>query len=336
MKKNNYLIAASLIVASITKSQQVDYTVQTNNPYDIKNVAVHLDPFYVDGWGTNTTIGFGFRADMQLRKMLSFNMDFRTSYLDIMGREHEDELLPQPSKGLKKHYFIELGGQFTLLDFKKDRNLRVVLKSNTYGRTTITNYIMVPGTRRTMLQVRGGFMNYGSAFKASDGRDSMLLVSVNNADNKVKIGQFGTLTDGSPTYEAYSMMNITNLYAGLSIKMITNLILETNYERGGKKSNAHLYDLYADVTLAPVVAISNVSTVGGAEWELRPEAKKLVGWRAGLTYRSSSRSFLSYRMEVGSRPGFRGKSGFLGANNYLLVTLGWTIPFKISALNVGE
>jgi hypothetical protein len=75
--------------------------------------------------------------------------------------------------------------------------------------------------------------------------------------------------------------------------------------------------------VAPVITFSDVMTANKATWELKAANLKRTGWRLGYSWKNSDKSYLSYKAEVGSRP------GFLEPNYFLNLILGWTIPFNL-------
>lgn len=331
MKKILFTACCTLCIL-MTKAQDVNYKILTDDTYGLKNASVCLDPFYADTWGTNVTLGFDVRADYMLINIASFNAEFRNAYLDMNARDHFDGSLPMAKNGLKKMKYLELGGAFNLVDKTRDASLKVVLSSTSYtvGNTRYTNtkYIMVPGQRRTILQVRGGLTTSTTAIDMGDEDEIApnFKATAKGDTTSFVFGSFGEDVDGSAIYGGYTMMRMVNLHAGFSLKRITNLIISTdNY---GNRSNASLNDLYLDVLFAPVVSFSDVKTVGGKEWDISNTDMKRLGWRAGWSTRSSSRSFLTYKFEFGSRPGFRGKKSLIGSNAFLFLSMGWSIPFR--------
>ncbi|MGV3630462.1 MAG: hypothetical protein ACO1O6_04625 [Bacteroidota bacterium] len=330
------LIAGTIFTSSWMWAQNVSYKVTTDDPYGIKPAAVSIDPFYADTWGTNITLGFGVRADAMLIKRFGVNVDYRRAYLDINARSHADGSLPTPAKELKKMQVLELGGSFSLIDRDKSKSLKVVLSQTSYtsGNTKYTNtkYIMVPGTVRRIFQVRGGISSVRTAFDVQDGMGEgrSFTATLKDDTTSFTFGDFGNSVDGSATYGAYSMMNLIVLHGGISFKSITNLLVQT--DDYGQKGNVGYYDAYVDALLAPGIIFSDVQTVGGKTWELSSSEMKRIGWRFGLTFRSSSKSFLTYKFECGSRPGFRGEKSMIGPNSFLLISMGWSIPFRAGFL----
>ncbi len=328
------LLSGTILTTCLAWGQNVNYKVLTDDPYAMKAAAVSIDPFYADTWGTNLTLGFALRGDALLIKRLGVLVDFRRAYLDGNARSHADGSLPIAEKGLKKFQYLELGGAFSLIDRSSSKSLKVVLSQTSWtsGNTKYTNtkYIMVPGTVRRIFQVRAGLTNMRTAFDVQDdsgeGRTFRATSQEEGDTTSFAFGDFGNSVDGSATYGAYPMMNMTVLNAGISYKSITNLLIQT--DEYGQKGNVGYYDVYVDALLAPAIVFSDIRTVGGKIWDLSSSDMKRTGWRAGISFRSSSKSFLTYKFEFGSRPGFKGEKSMIGANSFLMLSMGWSIPFR--------
>lgn len=336
MKKQITLVMG-MLMSGFLSAQSVSYRTIEDDPDNIKNLAISLDPFYADAWGTDITLGFGVRADMYFKNLLSFNFDLRRAYLDLNAKEHEDASLPKPNDDLKKHLYVEAGAQLSFLNRSKQKDLKVVLSSSSSssgGRTvTHSKYIMVPGTIRKLKQLRFGLISTRAAIDLADATGdgtTFKATSKTNSANTFTIGDFANTVDGSPTYGGYTMMSYSAIYAGIGAKRITNLQVDTDY---GIRDHAYCFDLFADVVYAPILNFADVYTTGGTAWEVSNEDVTRIGWRLGAVVRSSVKSRLSYRTELGTRPGFRGGEGILSTNVYVLITLGWSIPFKLSVMN---
>jgi hypothetical protein len=328
MKRNLHfalLLFALQLTSNWANAQSESYKTLEDDPSDIKNLTLHLDPFYADAWLTNTTLGFGVRADYHLGKRATFLFDFRTPYpgTDFQGRMHYDQELPYPSltgdkRGLARFSYTELGAEFHLMDWTKSKGLRVVLSSYSTGRTTTTTSMTVPGTKRKVLAVRGGFTTMRSAFDIQDTKGS---VKAYHDKDTITFGAFGVDKGGGPIYGGYANITMVVLHAGISIKSITNLVISTtNY---GNKGNRAYSDFYFDLLLAPVISLSDVVTANGTTYELRSNSLTRTGFRFGYTWKNSVKSYLSYKAEIGSRPGFPASNFFLNG------IIGWSIPLNI-------
>lgn len=341
MKKQVLIICLGLSSGLVSLAQSVSYKVLTDDPSTLP-LQLSLDPFYVEMSEGSARIGWGLRANAIYKKLFSVNMDIRRAYSDVTGRVHVDGDLMSPlhdagNNGLKKQFVFELGGAFSFSDKIKNRSLKVVLSSSTYGNMTHTTYIMVPGSVRNINGLRGGINLSNTAIAFEDAKvGSFKAVNKANSADFTSFGEFGTSYHGSPVYNGYTMFNVTSLYAGISHKRITNLILDTDYSKR-KKGNATWNDFYIDALIGTIMHFKDIKAVDGTSFEVKNSEMKRIGWRVGWVYSSSTRSFATFKAEFGSRPGYAGaSSGVLSTRSYLLLTMGWTIPIKIKALNTEE
>ncbi len=309
----NYLSIIFLGLIKLNSSaQDVSYRILRDEPSKIAPLIIHADLFYADTWGTNVTLGYGIRLGYELKDKASFNFDWRTSYLDQNAKTY-------PGSGLKNFQFWEVDGEYHFIDKEKSGSLKVVLSSSSSGSYTYTKYIMVPAHYRKVRALRFGIQHIRTPFKVQESK-----LTAGSYDIKGYSGN--DIKEFEQWESTRSMMNITAINAGISVKNITNLLIQT----GRKKANAAINNVYLEYLYAPIISFSNVTTADAKEWELRSDKLKRSGWRLGWCCKSSSRSAVGFKFEFGSRPGFYGSSkGVTGANLFLMMNLGWTIPIKL-------
>jgi hypothetical protein len=326
------ITAILLTVSYVSYSQQLSYKVLKDEPDKIKNFTLHLDPFYADAWSTNTTLGFGVRADAMIMKRLSANVFFRKAYLDMNARSHADGSLPKPKNGFSKMTYFEPAVSFHIIDKLKKRSVKVVLSSSTsYSgnyKTTSTKYIMVPGTVRKIRGVRGGLFFVNTAIDMDQG-EAIKTWTAKNGNETVTFGEFGTRVHGSAIYNGYSQMRQVALFGGLTFKSITNL--QTEVEGYSKtRGNYNFYDFYVDVMYAPILSYQDVKFADGTNFSLSNSSNNRTGWRAGVLWKNASHTFLSYGFEFGQRPGYAGSDkGFLNSRSFLNMVMGISIPYNL-------
>lgn len=334
MKRTLVLSFLAFCFFQKSNGQNISYSIRSDDPHDMKKMVLHLDPFYADCWGTNMTIGFGIRADYVFTDKLHFALGFRKAYLDMnSGGNSFNSSMVKPGSGLNKLLYFEPSASFSLLDWTSKKNLKIVLSSTsrTSGSYTITNtkYIHVPGTVRQALAARGGITYINAAISFSEGDAEKDFKATNQKDKSdfFNFGSYGVKKGGSDTYGGYSMMKTATLFAGVSYKYITNLIVDV--DRWGKRSNASFYDIYFDLMFAPVVSFKDVVSVDKTEWSISNNNKSRTGWRAGMKFRHPDKVWLSYEFAFGKRPGFSGNAkGILQPRAFLDITMGISIPHK--------
>ena len=311
--KKILLSAISIFTLSLAvESQTVSYKILDNEVNDIKKVNLQINPVCIDvNPGVNfATFGAGIAADVSILKRLVVNGGFRMAYLDansgltgtskVTGLAH-----PVCKGGTNRSTYFESGIAFYLFDRTKTKNLQVVLHSSSSGRYTYKTSIRVPGNRRRMFGVRGGFFIYNLGTQIGEEDSHQIAYRITSGSDTMKFGDPTILNlDGSnPTY-VYTMVNSTVVNVGLSLKSITNLIVTA--DGYGRKGHTGVYDVYIDLLASPYVSIKDVYTAGGKKWDIKTKdgGFKALGWRFGLSYKGSiKRVGFYYKLEMGERPG---------------------------------
>ncbi len=331
------LVFTTLLIAAgyAGFSQQLSYKILKDEPDKIKNFTLHIDPFYADAWSTNTTLGFGLRADAMIAKRLSANVFFRKAYLDMNARSHADGSLVQPKKGFSKLTYFEPAVSFHLIDKVKKKSVKVILSSSTsYSgnyKTTTSKYIMVPGSVRKIRGVRGGLFFVNTAIDMDQG-EAIGTWEAKNGNETVKFGTYGDRVHGSAIYNGYTQMRQATVFGGITLKSITNL--QTEVEGYSKtRGNYNFYDFYFDMMFAPVISYQDVKMADGTVFNVSNNSNKRTGWRTGMLWKNSSKAFLSYGFEFGQRPGYAGSDkGILNSRSFLNLFMGISIPHNLKFL----
>ncbi len=327
------LLLSSLLIANmcITYAQKksnntVGYRVLIDNPDKVHPVFVALDLLTADTWNTSSFMGYGLRADINARRFGSISFDYRKGYLGAKQRA------------------TELGGSLNLFSSRKNTIARVVLSSSSIaiGSKMLhrSSGIEVPAIKKTMLQARGGIASFRAPIEeAPDGlgktpdEDSRSFYMTSDTNN-VRIG-FGKGYKGVYGFKAMMKMNI--YYVGLSVRTIKNVVL--SHDRG-ISSNSNNYNFFVDILTGGDPGFSDVaytyttSALGTYEfpagtlpeqYSLSVNDIKTMGWRAGWEAKTNAGMAMCYKVEFGSRPGYRMGSGILSANAYILLTGGISI-----------
>lgn len=329
--KNITLTLISVFISINAIGQNISYSISSDDPYDLKRTTIHLDPFYADAYWTNVTMGWGIRANYILDKSLCFGLTFRRAYFDMNAREHIDNSLMYSASGLSKHIHIEPVAYYTLSDQTKRTNMKIVLSSSSYTvgnyRYTNTQYIYVPGTARNIFSARGGVSFINTAIDISEGDGASDFVAEDSKDKTrtFQFGAYGQKQGGNSIYSGYTMMKTAAIFAGLSYKYITNLLVYV--EGWGNRRNAGLNDIFLDFMFAPVVSFADMSSADNTVWNIDNKNISRMGWRFGWQYRHPNKTWMSFETAFGARPGYKGKkSGILNPRFFLDITMGISIP----------
>lgn len=340
--KNIVITLGILLTASLSFAQSVSYRIKENDVKNIKRFSIQIDPFYTELYGgvNFATIGAGISADAMILRRIELRGEFRMAYLDGHNDLQETSkvtglLHPTCKGGTKRSNYTEAGGAFYIFNWTKTRNLNVTLHSSSSGGRTYKESINVPGDRRRMFGVRGGFIMYNTGVKIGEnvklGSQDATYIIKNATDTIYNIGDpTANNVDGSDVTYVNTMLNSSIFYAGISLKSITNLIISA--DGYGTKKHAGIYDIYVDYLLCPYVSLKDVYTHGGQRWDVKHTDKgfKASGWRAGVSYKSVNRFGFHYKFEIGERPGlyFGEKDKLINGNVNCLLTVGCNIPFS--------
>ncbi|MCC7301585.1 MAG: hypothetical protein IT233_02985 [Bacteroidia bacterium] len=314
MKKLIFSLGWLAAMSGASYGQDIHYKVLEDDPYNIKKLMIHLDPFYCDAWWTDVTLGWGVRADLHYGSLGTLNIDFRRAYLDVVKSSNKND------KDVKTHMWFEGVASLNLVDKTKQRSMKIVLSSSSHssGGYTYTNtkFFMAPGTKRKIFGVRGGIYMVNTPYETEDAH----AYKLEGVDTSRATGA--------------AMMKTMTIVGGISFKSITNL--QVSVDDWGTRRNSAYSDFYIDFLFAPGVGMGKgdvthpVSGIVSPNADLDVKEKKHMGWRMGWSYKNPMRTWLTYKFEWGSRPGFKSQeSGILSANAFLMMTMGISIPFNV-------
>lgn len=318
--KNKSLKAALLVLATfaslVNYAQQVSYKILEDNP-DKNNVFCAFNLLDFNAYLANMSVGVNFYGNATINKKIRLDLDIRKAWSD-MG---EGVFAP---KDLTKSFHIMAGGQFYLTNNLKKTNVKVVLSSSSYTsgnkKYTSTNYLMVPGSKRQIIAVRGGLQYFHNNCESSNGTDP---------SEKIKAKMNGTV-DYLKDPINYETVNYTvttiGVYAGLSYRNIVNLIIKP--EGMSQKGNNSVNDFYADLMFSPFINY-NVKPNGkqaflkDADLNISENSKNYLGWRIGWQAFLGKKVLFTTKMEIGQQPG-NGNGAFF-ANIGLGIGLGTNV-----------
>ncbi len=323
------LLCSTLLITGATnmnaqsKSRMVGYKVLVDNPDKLRPGFVCLDILTADTWNTSSFMGYGLRSGFNASKFGSVSFDYRKGYLGA------------------KQKAIELGGALNLISSRKKKPTFVVMSSSTFSlgnKMFMKNSgIEVSATRKTVLQARGGIVSFKTPIEIPTGNVSKAERSVfymNKDTSTIKIGT-GKGYRGVNGFDG--IMRMQTYYVGMSVTTMRNVVL--SYDEG-VASNTNSFTFFFDILtggdprftdLTYKYTASSLSLndfpVGATpeDYAVSVTNVKNVGWRTGWEAKSYSGLAMSYKVEFGSRPGFKERSGILSANSYLLLTAGFGI-----------
>jgi hypothetical protein len=309
--KKNHLLSTLLFAFLMTLTSEsiaqnnVQYKVTRDDPNDICNLWVYLDPMYMDAPMQNFD-GLSFNVGIQAIGFVGnrFGFDYTTRFgLLTLGKLGYKEA--------KRAFQLEAGGMFVLNNrLRTKQKTKVILdqteSTNSNGdRVTTTKFIQIPAKQAIRVYLRGG-----------------LYVKKNPYIHDSK--EFDVSYEGNIT--------TAGLYLGIGRMAISNVYINTNTDGKARRSGA--WRLYADALIGPVRKLELFSDspplpadykfIGG------PIGFRIGIWGMGVESRDiQKRKAFSAGVEVGIRPG----DGLYGAGTIMFpivrkksVALGYKAP----------
>ncbi len=272
-----------------TAQNDVQYKVTRDDPNDICNLWVYLDPFQMDFPFQNFD-GASFNLGVQAIGFVGNRFGF--DYATRVGLLTFGKLGNKDAKG---NLQIEAGGMFVLGNrTRMKQKTKVVLDqtettNNNGDRVTTTKFIMIPAKQAIRVFARGG-----------------LYIKRNPYVHRLE--ETGAKYEGNLT--------ATGLYLGLGRMAISNVYINTNTD--GKALRSGAWRLYADAIICPVRKLeifpgtspipTDYKFIGG------PIGFRIGIWGMGVESRDiQKRKAFSAGVEVGVRPG----DGLYGAGSIM-------------------
>lgn len=333
MKKiYSYIIALVVLNTTLTKAQSISYNYVRNDPYNIKNLTFSIDPFFIDVNGHNGyAFGWGARAEAMFGKRLLLNYDIRTGFGTNDYRKS--------NKNTRNYFSQEAGIGLILVNKAKSKNLRIVLSESTSGnvKTTTTIGGGVPAKTRLIVALRAGFNSYNNTLNYKNVSDSLLTFNGQSYRDLKKIQDKDTATN--PFVNSVPQIggiSIVSFYAGFQFRKIWDLVI--NVDGYGQRSNVRYSDFFIDVMFAPLVHLRDFRNPNGFRYDVKYSEVSHIGYRLGWFFRKPKDQGFSWKIELGSRPGFKApKDKYInGRNLYGMITFGLYIPLKVKPVYNGE
>jgi hypothetical protein len=326
MKKLIYLSLLILPAMVELNAQTVTYKVTKDDPYDIKNLTISVDPLFLDVNGMNgVSAGWGARAEYTGGRKFTASFDFRNGF-GTMGFDPD-------SNNTRNYMAFEGKVGLTLSDKSRATNFRIILEKSSYssgGYTyTTTRYFMCPGTTRSTITFNAGMYNLNNNFKYKNGstnEDSSTVKDILFEKDGKEVRRGDSLWkawDLSSKYGGFSSISVT---AGFTFRKIHNLFVDV--DGWGPRSNSILSDFYIDAMFAPVISLKDYTFgTSGDKWKVKAEGKRAIGWRMGWFIRRPKNQGFSQKFELGQRPGIKTEKYLTGC--YMMYTFGLYIPLKV-------
>jgi hypothetical protein len=329
MKKITIILALTSLLNSLTKAQSVSYKITKDDPYDVKNLTIAVDPLFFDLNGMNTvSAGWGLRGEYTGGRRFTASFDFRNGF----GTNGFDP----DSNNTRNYSAFEGKLGLVLSDKSNSGNMRIVLSSSSYssgGYTyTSTKYFMCPGTTRSVVVFNAGLYQLNNNFSYKNGAkaDSSAVKDVLFEKDGKEVRRGDSLWKAWKLNDKFGGFSSVAITAGFTFRSIHNLFVDV--EGYGSRSNSIFSDFYIDGMFAPIISMKDYTfTTSGDKWTVKAEGKRSFGWRAGWFIRRPKNQGFSQKFEFGQRPGVKTEKYLQGC--YLMYTFGLYIPLKVGSVD---
>ena len=272
-----------------------------DTPYDINKLFIHFQPIYGELFTTNTTVGWGIKAQYYLKNLANFEAHVRAPYgrsFDLNRHAaHKNSTVDNEARGF---LYGELLGTYHVRDEEFDTETKFILYSKRYKgdkwAATIPLHTVIPTKQRRIFGARFG----GMAYKTS--------VDYNRIMKKQGIT---LIADEGGTIGAdesvYGNMSSVGFYLGGSLTLIKNVAIQPD-KIYGTLVNDLIFTTFFDINFTPFVTVDDVY-IDNQRYSAAPIQKSVLGMRAGFEGKFNRKFSWAYGGEIGYRPGLK-KSGF--------------------------
>lgn len=333
MKKLIYklTLGISILSASYTNAQSVSWSVIEDNPFDIKNFSLAIDPLFTEVSGMNGyAFGWGLRAEHMMGKRLLAGFDMRTGFGTNGYRISNDNT--------RNFFYMEGNLGLIFINKSKRRNVPIILSQSSSGntRTTVSIRGGVPANIRRIIALRAGAYQLTNSLSYKFLADSLTTFKGNGSDFKLKDSISSANFAGQ-----YGGFASTAVFAGFHFRKIIQLAIDV--DGWGYRSNKRYSDFYIDGIFAPIVLIKDFKTPDGNSYNVKYDNISYIGWRMGWIWRKPKEQGFSTKFEIGNRPGPKAPVKDPKAtipinwtNYYATLTFGLYIPLKIKPVYKGK
>lgn len=354
-----FILCFKAAVAQIDEaipSTSVNYKVLYDDPKDLNQLWIHVQPITVDAGKMNSVIGSGLELNYLPIPKWDFRLGLRSNFFNNMdlqrvAADQNAGITTQESKreegrmvltnSFSRFYNAEIGASYAFKDIERKSTAKVVLLETALpGPGPMPEIIEVDCKARQVWAARLGFQTLTSTVSLESAIDKQDLVL--NGNKGTILSKRGTSSSNgfktlSNRNELFSSFTATGIHAGASFQVIKNMSIKT--EKQGVISNNSILTVYADLLYAPMTQLQNITArkVGsGSEETFNTDPIKInpFGARLGVDMRFNQNAYLSYGAEVGYRPSIKGQGAYIVAKLGIPVFSFGTNPAKV-ANNVG-
>ena len=282
-------------------AKTLTYEVVYDTPYDINKLFIHLQPMYGEFFTTNTTIGWGVKAQYYMKNVANFEAHVRAPYARTFDLTRDAAFKNSTVDNEARSYtYYELLGTYHIKDEEQDTETKFILYSKRYKgdkwAATVPLHTVIPTKIRRIYGARFGGMSYNTSvdYNRIMEKQEVTLIS----DEGGEIG-----SDES----VYGNMSAIGFFVGGSMTLIKNVAVQPDKIYGTLVSDL-IFTTFFDINFAPIVTVDDIF-IDGERFSSEPIQKSVLGFRAGMEGKFNRKFGMAYSGEIGYRPGLK-QEGF--------------------------
>ena len=316
-------------VSEAFPASTVTYKVVLDDPKDLNNLWIHIQPVTLDIMQMNSVIGSGLDVTYVPVSKLELKGGVRGNLVDAFDIQRfaankNSFITTQESKreqgkmvvtnNFSRFFAAEIGGTYAIKDMIKDGSSKIILAEQAIpGNTTMPEKIEVNAKVRKIFGARLGLNSMASTVAVQKAlKDQSVDLK---GDKGTIISNQGTSSpSGFKTADnnnlLYSNFASTGIYLGASFQTIKNIAIKT--DRNGILAQNSILTFYGDLIINPWTRVEdiqakNVGKEGSETFNASPIKVNKIGARAGFELRYNQSSLISVGGELGYRPAISGQ-----------------------------
>ncbi len=304
------------------EAKNLTYEQLYDTPYDINKLFIHLQPMYGELFSTNTTIGWGIKAQYYMKNVADFEASIRGPYARTFDLTRDAAFKNSTVDNEARTYtYYELLGTYHIKDEELDTETKFILYSERYKgdkwAATVPLHTIIPTKVRRIIGGRVGGMAYNTSVDYSRIMERQKVTLI--ADEGGEIGEDESV---------YGNMSAIGFYIGGSISWIKNVAVQPD-KIYGTLVNDLLFTAFFDVNFAPIITVDDIYN-DGQHYSAEPIQKNVLGARAGLEGKFNRKFSWAYSGEIGYRPGLK-DAGFFALVKISFPVFGSELRYQVES-----
>lgn len=282
------------------EAKTLTYEELYDTPYDINKLFIHLQPMYGEYFTTNTTVGWGIKAQYYMKNVADFEAHVRAPYGKSFDLVRDAALKNSTVDNEARPFsYFEVLGTYHIKDEELDSETKFILYSKRYKGdkwgATVPLHTIIPTKGRRIIGARFGGMGYNSSVDYNRIMDKQGVTIISD--------EGGEIGDDESVYGNVSALGF---FIGGSLTLIKNVAVQPD-KIYGTLVNDLIFTTFFDINFTPVVTVDDIYN-DGVRFSSAPIQKSVLGFRAGIEGKFNRKISWAYSGEIGYRPGLK-KSG---------------------------